>query len=244
MAQGKNNDWTREITDEAIRLICGLRFSTNRGGTMRGEHVHVIADPAWEEEVQAYRLALLCHVPGLNMLNWEGMPIVISNEAGSNLPSYIARLDARGYAVVPALPPGEYKCRATATWLNSREPVVDLHPVENMPERLAAAGEAEQPTWPVLPAALNSNDARLLVTPEQAADGGLRLTVETHEIGLANARVFLAIADSNGAVMQETEVKLSRHGERELWLGYWAVNVTSPAPGMVIAQLLPGDSKA
>ena len=109
-----------DVIDEAARLLCALEFSTARGGAAHGEHVHIIADPEWDEAAQVYRLSLLCYAPGVDNANWAGMPVILRRDERT---AYVARLDKRGHATLCSLPAGEYRLAASSLWWESRAPI-------------------------------------------------------------------------------------------------------------------------
>lgn len=229
---------------EAARLMRRMTFSTASGGSARGERVQVIADPRWDEDVRAYRLLLQCYAPGHDSRVWAGMPVALRAEGGG-APSYVVRLDARGRAVVPALPPGEYELRTATTWLVSETPVA--YPVATFGAGLsgtpAAPPSSGGPT--VLPtpsplagpqrfagpreAVFATNNEQLRCTVRQAS-GWLYLSFETVAETLDSARIYFALVDAAGRIQRDGEMILSQAGEERRWHAQWEGTVASTEP--------------
>jgi hypothetical protein len=89
------------VIDEAVRLLCGLPLATERGASARGERVHVIVDPQWDEAARSYRVAVLCHAPAVDDPGWNGLPVLLERTHAHAVPAA-----AGDTAVVPASGPG------------------------------------------------------------------------------------------------------------------------------------------
>jgi len=229
-----------KLIEEAARLLCRMPFSTERGGTARGEHVHVIADPRWDEAGKTFRLSVICYAPGFRV-DWAGLPIVVEPVDEHNRIAYVTRLDQGGQATLPVLPSGQYRFFASALWLESREPVVYPLAKGDVPEKLAAARRPAPEEWPELPESIASQDERLLVTSQQEENGQFILTAETKHEEFAGSRVQFFFVDSLDQIRFVADAGLSKAGERPLWVGRWKGRLELDEPCRIICQVVPDE---
>jgi hypothetical protein len=89
------------VIDEAARLLCGLPLATERGASARGERVHVIVDPQWDEAAGSYRVAVLCHAPAVDDPGWSGLPVLLERKRAQPVPAAPGTVET----IVPAAAP-------------------------------------------------------------------------------------------------------------------------------------------
>lgn len=239
---------------EAAAMMQRMVFSTASGGSLCGERVQTVADPRWDDDVQAYRLLLQCYAPGYDSRVWAGMPVVL-RAVDDDTPRYVTRLDGRGRAVVPALPQGEYGLRTSATWIAVEIPAA--HSATRFGSGLSDASSAPVAGGPSvfgMPSAQGepmrfaaqneqtyiSNDERLRCTVRQTS-GWLYLNFESVAETLAAARTYFAFADAAGRIRHDGEVHLSPTGEAGRGRAHWGGSVELTEPVTLICLAWPAE---
>src|SRR5262245_11568794 len=99
----------QQVIEEAARLLRQLQFSPGYGAYAEGSHVAVSVDPRWNTDQETIRVLITCHQFGHRRANWSSLPVQVLPKSGGTGVHAIVRLDARGQAVIPRLPPGDYR---------------------------------------------------------------------------------------------------------------------------------------
>src|SRR5713226_5207650 len=99
----------REAIEEAARLLRQMQFSQDHGAYAEGHHVAVSVDPRWNADHETICVLITCYSFGHRRTDWATLPVHVLPESGGPGVHAIARLDARGQASIPKLPPGDYR---------------------------------------------------------------------------------------------------------------------------------------
>src|SRR5215510_3179167 len=129
----------QQVIEEAARLLRQMQFSPDYGAYAEGHHVAVSVDPRWNTGHEAISVLITCYPFGHRNIDWSSLPVQVLPKSGGIIVCAIARLNARGQAVIPRLPPGDYRLSLRLKPLQAGRVLAPQH------ERLAAQGEDEQP---------------------------------------------------------------------------------------------------
>lgn len=219
------------VVKEAAKLLDGLEFTTPDGAMVRGDRVRITIDPRWEDEVGAYRVLITCYVPGGQHVDWASMPIRIRPAEGVTEPTFIARLNHNGQAVIKYLPRGQYHLSSAKTYCSGDEPIVYPSDAgEPQVETLAAAAKESNDAWPEQPTSYVSNDTHLVATPELLPDGRFAITFESSDEALDKAEIEFAFVSETGQVEFSDQVVLSEAERGKLWIARWEGNIEVQQP--------------
>ena len=175
----------RQIIEEATRLFRQLRFSAHRGAYVEGQQLAVSVDPRWNADNETVRVLISCYAFGHQSVDWDGLPMHALPEDSRVGVHAIARLNARGQAVLPHLPIGEYR-------LALRLRPARIEPIFSPDvERLAAQDEDESEERRVW----HGEDGELAWTLEETEDGELQVAFETTAERLAGHIVEFHLLD-------------------------------------------------
>jgi hypothetical protein len=173
--------------EEAARLLRQMQFSHDYGAYAEGSHVAVSVDPRWNADHQTVSVLITCYPFGHRRTDWALLPIQVLPKSGGTGVHVITRLDARGQAVIPRLPPGDYR-------LSLRLKPLQLERVLfRQPERLAAQGEDEQYERRLWRG--EGEDGAIVWTVEETEEGDVQIAFETSEERLAGHRVVFSLVD-------------------------------------------------
>jgi hypothetical protein len=184
----------QQVIEETGRLLRQMRFSQNRGVYAEGQRVAVSIDPRWNEDDETIRVLISCYAFGHRRVDWAQLPVHVLPEGRGAGVYAIVRLDVRGQAVIPRLPPGEYR-------LSLRRKPTRVEPVlSRQLERLAAQGETdleERRVW-----SGEEEDGTLLWTFEETEDGDVQIAFETNAQQLAGHVVIFSLVDPDSKQVQ------------------------------------------
>ena len=177
----------RSIIEEAAGLLRQIQFSPHHGAYAEGQQVAVSIDPRWNAGNETVRVLIACHTFGHRSVDWATLPVHALPENDSVGVHAIARLNARGQAVIPNLPLGEYR-------LSIRLRPARVQPVfSRQVERLAAQDEdkdEERRVWRG-----EDEDGELVWTLEETEDGEVQVAFETTTERLAGHIVEFHLID-------------------------------------------------
>jgi hypothetical protein len=174
------------VIEEAARLFRQAHFSHLHGAYAEGQHVTVSVDPRWNTDHESFHALISCITSGHQRVNWARLPLRITPTSGSSSVTALVRLDDRGHAFVPSLPPGEYR-------LSLRFKALQVTPVLSMQtERLAAQGEEdeERRVWRG-----DGEDGAVLWTLEETEEGEVQVAFETQAERFAGHVVVFNLID-------------------------------------------------
>ena len=127
---------SNDIISEATQLLRGMSFWSNRGAYAEGRYVAISVDPHWSDDLDTIQVALTCYAFG-QQVDWRQLPI-IARPASAAHPYGVARLNARGQAILRRLQPDDYRLDVPERYGRSDVPL----PISAQHGRLAAASEA------------------------------------------------------------------------------------------------------
>ncbi|MFQ5643575.1 MAG: hypothetical protein ACE5FQ_07735 [Thiogranum sp.] len=219
------------VIREVAKLLDGLEFTTPDGAMVRGDRVRITIDPRWEDEAGAYRVLITCYVPDGQHVDWARMPVRVRPVEGATGPTFIARLNHNGQAVIKYLPRGQYILSSATSYYADDEPLVYPPDAgEQRVETLAAAAEGSKAPWPEQPASYVSNDAQLVATPELLPGGRFAITFESTDEAMDKANIEFAFVGETGRVEFSDHVVLSRTAQGKLWLARWEGDIEVQQP--------------
>ena len=203
------------VVNEAAALLQELQFSAQRGAYAEGEHVAVSVDPRWNTGNDSIRVLISCSAFGHRRVAWDKLPVRITPDATDGM-SALARLNARGQALVPNLPLGDYHLSLRL------KPARGTTIVFERPERLAAKDvdeqdeEDERKVWQG-----ENEEGDLFWTLEITEDGDVQVSFETNAERLAGHVVEFHLLDPNSThVLASQRLTLEptrRPGTWESW---------------------------
>lgn len=200
------------VVEEAARLFQQSHFSHLHGAYAEGQHVTVIVDPRWNADHESFHALISCITSGHQRVNWAQLPLRITPTHRSSGVTALVRLDGRGRALVPSLPPGEY-------YPSLRFKPAHVAPVLSMQtERLAAQGEEdeERRVWRG-----DGEDGAVLWTLEETEEGEVQVAFETHAARFAQHMVVFSLIDPvSKQVRRQQELRLQparTPGKWETW---------------------------
>jgi hypothetical protein len=200
------------VVEEAARLFQHSHFSHLHGAYTEGQHVTVVVDPRWNADHESFHVLISCIASGHQRVNWARLPLRITPTPGGSGVAALVRLDDRGRALVPSLPPGEYRP-------SLRFKPTHVTPVLSMQtERLAAQGEEdeERRVWRG-----DGEDGAILWTIEETEEGDVQVAFETKEERFAGHVVVFTLLDprtKHVCFHQELSLQPTRTpGKQEAW---------------------------
>ena len=174
------------VIAEAARLLQEIHFSHLHGAYAEGQHVAVSVDPRWNDDAETFRTLISCITLGHRQINWTRLPIQVAPEQRGGMHA-LSRLNARGQALIPNLPPGEY--RLTLRFKQMQAVPVLSHTVD----KLAAQGEDEEYERRVWRG--ESEDGLVTWSLEETEEGEVQIAFETQDASLADQRVVFQLID-------------------------------------------------
>jgi len=174
------------IIEEAARLLQQAHFSHIHGAYAEGQHVVVSIDPRWNEDEETFRTMISCIALGHQHVEWAQLPVQVSPEQRGGMHA-LSRLDARGQAFVPNLPPGEYRL---ALRLKQTRAVPVL---SQAIEKLAAQGEDDEHERQVWQG--ESEDGAVRWSLEETEEGDVQISFETQSARLSDRVVIFQLLD-------------------------------------------------
>jgi hypothetical protein len=166
------------VIEEAALLFRQSHFSHLHGAYAEGQRVAVIVDPCWNVDHESFHALISCVAFGHRRVSWARLPLYITA---------LVRLDDRGRALVPSLPPGDYR-------LSLRFKPAQMTPVlSRQTERLAAQGEEEEERRRVWRG--DGEDGAILWTLEETEEGDVQVAFETKEERFAGYVVIFNLID-------------------------------------------------
>ncbi|MGE0681923.1 MAG: hypothetical protein AB7P69_13620 [Candidatus Binatia bacterium] len=178
----------RQVLEEAAQLLRQLRFSERRGAYAEGQYVAVSADPRWNADEETIQVLVTCYPFGHRRADWAMLPIRVQSDSGTSGVHALARLDTRGQARIPRLPPGEYR-------LSLRLKPMQATPVlSRQLERLAAQEQEEEETERQVWRGTGENNT-VAWTLEETEDGEVQISFETSDERLADSAIVFHLID-------------------------------------------------
>jgi hypothetical protein len=177
----------RQVIEEAARLLGQIQFSPDYGAYAEGHLVAVSVDPRWNTDHETISVLITCYPFGHRDTDWASLPVqVLPKNRGVGVYA-IARLNGRGQAVIPRLPPGDYR-------LSLRLKPIQVKLVLSRPhDRLAAQGEDEQYERRLWRG--EGEDDAMVWTIEETEEGDVQIAFETSEERLAGHSVVFSLVD-------------------------------------------------
>jgi hypothetical protein len=203
----------QKVIEEAARLLGQVQFSQDYGAYAEGHHVAVSIDPRWNTDSETIRVLITCSPFGHRGIDWASLPIQVLPKSGRAGVHALARLNARGQAIIPRLPPGDYR-------LSLRLKPIQVEPVlSHQFERLAAQGEPdleERRVWRG-----EGEGGILLWTLEETEDGDVQIAFETNEERRAGHIVAFYLVDPDSKqVRYHHRLTLQPTGTSGKWEGW------------------------
>lgn len=224
------------IIEEAARLLRQLQFSPHRGAYAEGQHVAVSVDPRWNAGNEMVRVLISCYAFGHRSVDWARLPVHALPADSSVGVHAIARLNARGQAVIPSLPLGEYR-------LALRLKPARVEPVFSQPsERLAAQDEDEVEERRVWRG--EGEEGALVWTLEETEDGEVQVAFETTTERLAGHVVEFHLIDPDSKqVRYSHQLRLEPTQTPGIWEGWGSLGSRADIEGPfeLIFELMPQD---
>lgn len=229
------------LVAEAAGLMRGLRVSTRSGATARGARTHIIISSVPGDETVACNLVLTCYAFGWQQVPWEGLPVIFRPEPGLASPTFVARLDRRGQAVVHNVPAGTYDLTVSERWYYSEEPVITSEFRQAVRHRGMPAGDtaSEHGSGPV--PLLMSEDALMRVKSLQPSPGRLALYFESIHEELVGMDIHFAIVNPSGLVAADGVVVLAGSDGETLWRAHWEGDFTESEQCHLMFEVIQAD---
>jgi hypothetical protein len=221
---------------EAAQLLHQVRLSHDRGAYAEGHHVAVSVDPRWNVDRQTLCVLITFYAFGHGRIEWSSLPVYVLPEGSSTGVHAIARLDARGQAVIPHLPPGDYKLSLRLAPLRGGLILSDR------PERLAAQGEDEQDERRLWRG--SSEEGALIWTIEETEEGDVQIAFETREERLAGHVVVCSLVELNSKRVQYSQrLTLEPARTSGTWEGWCSVGARTHVNGPyeLVFEVVPPD---
>jgi len=175
------------VIEEAALLFRQSYFSHLHGAYAEGQRVAVLVDPYWNADHESFRALISCVAFGHRRVSWARLPLYITPTGGNSGVAALVRLDDRGRALVPSLPPGDYR-------LSLRFKPAQMTPVLSLQtERLAAQGEKDEERRRVWRG--DGEDGAILWTLEETEEGDVQVAFETKEERFAGYVVIFNLID-------------------------------------------------
>jgi len=184
----------RAAIEEAARLLRQMQFSQDYGAYAEGYHVAVSVDPRWNADHETVSVLITCHSFGHRHTDWALLPVQVLPKSGETGVHAITRLDARGQALIPRLPPGDYHLSLRLKPIQVERVLFRQH------ERLAAQGEAEpyeRRLWRG-----EGKEGAIVWTIEETEEGDVQIAFETSEERLASHIVVFSLVDPDSKCVQ------------------------------------------
>ncbi len=184
----------REVIAEAAQLLQQMQFSQDYGAYIEGRYAAVSVDPRWNVDHETICVLVTCYPFGHRRTDWAALPIYVLPKSGGPGVHAITRLDARGQAFIPRLPPGDYS-------LSLRLRPIRVEPVLLRPyERLAAQGEEEPDERRLWRG--EGEEGAILWTIEATEEGDVQVAFETSEERFAGCLVVFSLVDQDSKRVQ------------------------------------------
>ena len=227
----------RQVVEEAARLLQQVRFSERRGAYAAGRRVAVSVDPRWNADQETVRVLVTCHPFGHRRTDWTTLPVHVQPDGGSSGVHALARLDARGQAMIPRLPPGRYRLSLRLT------PIQTTPVLAHLGERLAAKEfdeeEAERRVW----RGTGENNA-IAWTLEETEEGEVQIAFETSDERFAHATILFHLLDPMSAQVHYSQhVVLAPTRAPGKWEGWRSLGFRADFPGPydLVFEIAPPD---
>ena len=251
------------VIDEAVRLLSSLTLTTERGVSVRGERVHVIVDPEWDESTQRFNVSLLCHAPAIGQPDWRGLPVLFE-QLGAFAAPVFARATLASSSTANATFNGRggrqttTSTRATSAVSAAQSTRSEVIAIARLDQRghavlrdlpageyrlVAAALWVEHRGPVVVPMKLTSADRRLTVSMEPDSPGRVRVTAEVADATLATATARCSFLDRDNRVVQGGTIELAPTTSGESHAGRWEGRVALEATGGFTCQVLRNDDQ-
>lgn len=230
----------RPILQEAAQLLGQLRFSERRGAYAEGRRVAVSVDPRWNADQTTLSVLITCFPLGHQHAAWAALPVHIRPDEGADGISAVARLDARGQARIPRLPPGDY--RLSLRLAPARSAPVFSQRLDRLAAHEAGASEEERRVWRGA-----SEDGAVLWTLEETEDGEVQIAFETSDARFAEQVVDFQLVDpASGQVRYSQQVTLTPTRTPGRWEGWQALGFQADFqdPYELVFAVLPPDGGA
>jgi hypothetical protein len=226
----------REAIEEAARLLRQMQFSQDYGAYAEGYHVAVSVDPRWNADHETVSVLITCYPFGHRRTDWALLPIHVLPKGGGSGVHAIARLDARGQALIPTLPPGDYRLSLRIKPIQVELVLFRQH------ERLAAQGEDEQYERRLWRG--EGEDGAIVWTIEETEEGDIQIAFETNEERLSGHGVVFSLVDPDSKRVQYSH-RLTLEPARTLgkWEGWCSVGSQTDLQGPyeLVFEVVPPD---
>jgi hypothetical protein len=225
-----------EVIEEAVQLLNQMRFWSNCGAYAEGDHVAVSVDPQWNDDKESIEVLITCYAFGHWQVDWKGIPVFILPETGNI--NAIRRLNARGQAIIPSLPLGDYRLSTSLHYGYSEEDVpVPIR--EQMPRQQEVAAKIKLPVQ-MSPAVYYSVDRRVKAEVFQDPTDKTFVIFKTNEAKFRFATVRFAFVGTSEQIEQSAEVILNEE-EQESWKGSWQQFIVLREPCKLVFEVVPKD---
>jgi hypothetical protein len=224
------------VIAEAAQLLRQMRFSQNQGAYAEGQQVAVSVDPRWNDDNETIRVLITCYAFGHRRVDWAKLPVHVLPEGGGTGVYAIVRLDTRGQAMIPRLPPGQYRLAlrvkpAQVEWVLAPQP-----------QRLAAQGEDEASGRRVWRG--EGADGPVVWILEETEEGDVQIAFETREESLAGCVVAFSLVDpASKRVHYSRQLTLAPAKTPGKWEGWYSVGTRTEVQGPyeLVFEVLPPD---
>lgn len=193
-----------DVIEEAATFLRQMKISADRGAYASGRHVAVMIDPRWNADKKSIRVLVTCYAFGHRQVDWAGLPIFVLREDLGPLDIEQPRLNARGQAVIPELPPGAYHVLASPQWGAGSLPSV-----------------ADRPWTRVYP----SMNRMVLTTVSCDAKGEVAVAAETGDSHYEGAVLQFSVRLRGSRPLPGTLTLAPCEDRKGLWEGRWVYQV-------------------
>jgi hypothetical protein len=213
------------VIEEAAQLLRQLRFSERRGAYAEGRRVAVSVDPRWNADQETVRVLVTCYPFGYRRTDWATLPVHIQPDSATAGVHALARLDARGQATIPRLPPGLYRLSLRLKPAQST-PVLFRH-IERLAAKELGEDETERQGWRG-----EAEDKAILWTLEETEEGEVQISFETSDERLAEATIVFHLLDPTSKQVQYSQrVTLAPTRTPGKWEGWCSLGFRADFPG-------------
>jgi len=215
----------RLVIEEAAQLLQQVRFSERRGAYAEGRRVAVSVDPRWNVDQETVRVLVTCYPLGHRRADWATLPIYVQPESGASGVRAFARLDARGQATIPRLPPGQYRLSLRLS-LTQATSVLSRH-IERLAAKEIGEEETERQVWRG-----EWEDQTIAWTLEETEEGEIQISFETNDERFANSTIVFHLLDSVSKQEHYSQrVMLTPTRTPGKWEGWCSIGFRADFPG-------------
>lgn len=230
----------QQVIEEASQLLRQLRFSAHRGAYVEGQRVAISVDPRWNADQETVRVLITCYPFGHQRTDWATLPVHVQPDGGTSGVHALTRLDARGQATIPRLPPGRY--RLSLRLKPSQATPVLSQRLERLAAKELEEQEAERHVWQGA-----GEDEAILWTLEETEEGEVQIAFETRDERFANSTIAFHLLDPLSKEVQYSQhVTLAPTRTLGKWEGWRSLGFRADFPGpyeLVFEVLSPDEEE-